>query len=204
MSLESWKARPSSRNLNTTGKPVEDDRYIPNAMKRTRTMQRKIAWKKLHVQTANKIIRLTQELVVFTKKKKKLLSWNTRGMFPFWKLGEFSGAIWEKAATPPLHRGWIEPMTTPNIEHLRKLIKLEANDWPKFQDHLKKLHSVEFYQTPAQQQVANGERSNVVLQTKTHVGSITPTRTTPKSAKSPSKQRLHKSPICPQKALKIE
>ena len=82
------------------------------------------------------------------------------------------------------------------------LLKLEANDWPTFQEHLKKLHSDEFYQAPAQQQVANGERSNVVGQTKTHVGSITPTRTTPKSAKSPSKQPLHKSPIRPPKSIK--
>ena len=85
---------------------------------------------------------------------------------------------------------------------VEKLIKLEANDWPKFQDHLKKLHSVEFYQTPTQQQVANEERSNVVVRTKTHVGFITPTRTTPKSAKSPSKQPLHKSPIRPPKSIK--
>ena len=70
---------------------------------------------------------------------------------------------------------------------MEKLIKLEANVWPKFQEHLKKLHSVEFYQAPAQQRVGNRERSNDVVQTKTHVGSITPTRTTPKSAKSPSK-----------------
>ena len=78
---------------------------------------------------------------------------------------------------------------------MEKLIKLEANDWPKFQEHLKKLHSVEFYQASAQQQIGNGERSNVVVQTKTHVGSITPTRTTAKSAKSPSK-------ICPPKSIK--
>ena len=57
-------------------------------------------------------------------------------------------------------------------------------------------------QAPAQQQVANGERSNVVVQTKTHIGSITPTRTTPKSAKSPSKQPLHKPPIRPRKSIK--
>ena len=63
--------------------------------------------------------------------------------------------------------------STTNIEH--SLIKLEANDWSKFQEHLKKLHSVEFYQAPAQQHVGNGERSNVVVQTKTYVGSITPT-----------------------------
>ena len=69
---------------------------------------------------------------------------------------------------------------------VEKLLKLEANDLPKFQEHLKNLHSVEFYPAPVQQQVANGERSNVVVQTKTHVRSITPTRTTPKSAKSPS------------------
>ena len=85
---------------------------------------------------------------------------------------------------------------------VEKLLKLEANDWPKFQEHMKKLHSDEFYQAPAQQQVANGERSNVVVQTKTHIGSITPIRTTPKSAKSPSKQPLHKSPIRPPKSIK--
>ena len=85
---------------------------------------------------------------------------------------------------------------------MEKLIKLEANDWPKFQEHLKKLHSVEFYQAPAQQKVANGERSNVVVQTKTHVGSITATWTIPKSAKSPSKQPLRKSPIRPPKSIK--
>ena len=29
---------------------------------------------------------------------------------------------------------------------VEKLIQLEANDWPKFQEHLKNLHSAEFYQ----------------------------------------------------------
>ena len=50
---------------------------------------------------------------------------------------------------------------------VEKLLRLEANNWPKFQEHLK-LHSDEFYQAPVQQ-VANGERSNVVVPTKTHV-----------------------------------
>ena len=84
---------------------------------------------------------------------------------------------------------------------VEKLIKLEANDWPMFLEHLKKLHSVEFYQAPAQQQVGNGARSNIVVQTKTLVGSITPTWTTHKSAKSLSKQTLHKSPIHPPKGI---
>ena len=42
---------------------------------------------------------------------------------------------------------------------VEKLIQLKANDWPKFQEHLKKLHLAEFYQAPAQQWVGNGERS---------------------------------------------
>ena len=66
---------------------------------------------------------------------------------------------------------------------------------------MKSLHSTEFYLAPAQQQVGNGERSNVV-QTKKHVGSTTPTRTTPKSAKSPTNQPLDKSPIRPPKSIK--
>ena len=101
-----------------------------------------------------------------------------------------------------MHVGRIEPMTTPNIEHLWR-------NWSSWKPMIgqsfrntEKLHSVKFYQTPAQQQFANGERSNVIVQTKTHVGSITPTRTTPKSAKSPSKQPLHKSPIRPPKCIK--
>ena len=49
--------------------PVDDDRQGPNAVKRTRTTWRKIAWKKLHVQTADKIIRHTQDLAMFTKRK---------------------------------------------------------------------------------------------------------------------------------------
>ena len=51
---------------------------------------------------------------------------------------------------------------------VEKLLQLKANDWPKFLEHLQKLYSDEFYQAPAQQQVANGESSNVVVQTKTH------------------------------------
>ena len=85
---------------------------------------------------------------------------------------------------------------------VEKLILLEVNDWPKFQEHQIKIHSVKFYQAPAQQMVGNGERSIVVVQTKTHVGSTTPTWTTPKSATSPTKQLLHKSPIHPPKNIK--
>ena len=51
-----------------------------------------------------------------------------------------------------------------------QLIMLEANDWLKIQEHIKKQHSANFYQAPGQQQVENGERPNVVYQTKTHVG----------------------------------
>ena len=85
---------------------------------------------------------------------------------------------------------------------VEKLIQLEANDRPNFQELLKKLHSVEFYQAPAQQRVGNGEGSKVVVQTKTHIGSTTPTQTIPKSAKSPTKQPLHKSLIHPPKSIK--
>ena len=85
---------------------------------------------------------------------------------------------------------------------VEKLIQLEANDWLKFQEHLKKLHSAEFYQSPAQQRVWNGERSSVIVRTKTHVGSTTPTRSTLESEKSPPKQPLHKSLIRPPKSIK--
>ena len=57
-------------------------------------------------------------------------------------------------------------MKTTNIEH-SKLIHLEAKDWLKFQENLKKkLLLAEFYQVPAQQRVGNGESSNVQVPTK--------------------------------------
>ena len=80
---------------------------------------------------------------------------------------------------------------------MEKLIKLEANDRPKSQEHLKKLHSAEFYQSSAQQEFGNRERSSVVVQTKTYVGSTISTQTTSTSAKSLTKQPFHKSPIRP-------
>ena len=63
LSWESLAVRPSSpwgasnvKNLDTTEKPVEDNRHVPNVVKRTQTMQWKISWKKFDVQTVNKII----------------------------------------------------------------------------------------------------------------------------------------------------
>ena len=44
---------------------------------------------------------------------------------------------------------------------------------------------------PSTSSATDSERSYVVVQTKTHVGSTTPTRTIPKSAKSSTKQPLH-------------
>ena len=85
---------------------------------------------------------------------------------------------------------------------VEKSIQLETNDWSKFQEQLKKLYSTEFYQAPAQQWVRNEEKSNVIVQTKTRVGSTTPTQTTSKSARSPTKQLLYKSPIHPLKCIK--
>ena len=81
------------------------------------------------------------------------------------------------------------------------MIHLEANDLPKFQEHLKNLYSAEFYQSSAQQRVKNGWRSNVVVQTEILVGSTTTTRTTHTSAKSPTKQP---SPIRSPKRIKNE
>ena len=169
---------------------------MPNAVKRTGTTWRKIACSKLTVQTADKIIRLTQDLEVFAEKEKKYLRWNTRGMCPSWKQEKLLELTWEKTATPLLYGERIQPIMTTNIE-----LSLETNNWPKFQDHLKNLYSAEFYQTPAQERAGNMVRSNVAVQTKTHVGSTIPTWTT-KIAKSLMKQLLHKLPNCPPKSIK--
>ena len=94
-------------------------------------------------------------------------------------------------------------MKTTNIVHLwRNWSSWKRMIGQSFRSTWKKLHSAEFYQAPAQQPVGNGKRSNFVVQIKTHVGCNTPTRTTHKNAKSPTKQPLHKLPICPANSIK--
>ena len=96
---------------------------------------------------------------------------------------------------------------TPNQDNkyralMEKLIQLELNNWPKFQEHLKKLHSAKFDQVPTQQ-IKNKEKPNEVVQVKTHIGSTTPTQITPlKSAKSSLTK--YKSPIHSQKSSKTD
>ena len=44
---------------------------------------------------------------------------------------------------------------------IETLIQLELNDWPKFQNNLKKLHSVEFQKAQTHRQVTNKEKSKI-------------------------------------------
>ena len=62
---------------------------------------------------------------------------------------------------------------------VEKLIQFELNDYPKFQEHLKKLHLTEFHQAQTQQQVKNKEKSNEVVQAKPHIQSISPIQSIP-------------------------
>ena len=59
-------------------------------------------------------------------------------MFPSWKLGELLGVIWEKAATDRTNDD------TKYRKLVEKLIQLEANDWPKFQEPLKNYSQLNF------------------------------------------------------------
>ena len=189
--------------MDTTGKHVEDDRHVPNAMKRTQTMWRKIVWKKSDVQIADKIIWLTQDLAMFTKKGKEIIEVKHKRNVSFLDARKIVGSyLGENSNASAAQR--VDRTNEDNKYRIlmEKLIQLKVNVWPKFHEYLKKLHSAKFYQAPAQQQVGNGERSNVVIQTKTHVGSTTPTPTTLKSVKSTAKQPLHKSPIRPPKSIK--
>ena len=77
------------------------------------------------------------------------------------------------------------------------LTQLEPNDWPKFQEHLKKIQPAEFHQAPAS---ATGWERREILYFKQ--GPTTWTRTTLKSTKSTTKYLLHKFPISPPKSVK--
>ena len=57
--------------MDTTEKLAEDDRHVQSVAKRTQTTWRKIAQRKLNVRTADKTIRLIQDLMTFIKMRKK-------------------------------------------------------------------------------------------------------------------------------------
>ena len=127
------------------------------------------------MQTADKITQLTQDLAMFTKTKRKLLEVKHKRNVSFLEARKIVRIYVRENSFACVARR----ADTTNEDKYRvlveKLIQLETNDWPKFQEHLKKQHSAGFYQAPAQQRVGNETRSNVVVQTKTYVGSTTPT-----------------------------
>ena len=100
---------------------------------------------------------------------RKLISFRStwKKLHSFLEARRIVGSYMGEAVTPPLHGGRIEPMTTTNTEHSwRNWSSWKPMIGQSFRSTWKKLHSVEFYQAPAQQQVANGERFNFVVQTK--------------------------------------
>ena len=166
-------------------------------------MRRKIAWKTIDVQKSQQYHPAYTRTYTVYQKEKEIIEVKHKRNVSFLEARRIVGSYMGESSYASVARR--VDRTNDDSKYrtfMEKLLKLEASDSPKFPEHLKKLHSDEFYQAPAQQQVANGERSNVVVQTKTHVGSITPTRTTPKSAKSPSKQPLYKSSIRQPKSIK--
>ena len=140
---------------------------------------------------------------VVSKKEKEIIKMKPKKKGTFQEARRIVGSYMGESSYTSV--AWRADRTNENNKyrsHMEKLIQLEANYLLKFLEPLKKLHPVEFYQAQAQQPVGNRERSNFVVQTKTDVGSTTPTRTTPRSEKSPTKQQLHKSRIRPPKIIK--
>ena len=136
----------NAKHMDTIGKPIEDDRHVPNAVKRMQTTWRKILW--------------------YSQKEKEILEVKHKRNVPFLEAREIVGTNMEKSNYASVARR----VNTTNEDNkyrtlMEKLIQLEANYWPKILEQLKKLHSAKFYQTLAQQQVGNGEKSNLIVQT---------------------------------------
>ena len=168
--------------MDTTGKPVEDDIHVPNAGKKDPDQVEGDCWKQIRCANCRQV-----KEIIEVKYKRNVSFLEARKIVETY-MGENRYASVARRADTTNEDNKYRTL-------VEKLIKLETNDWPKFLEQLRKLLSAEFYQTSAQQPVGNGERSNVVIRTKTHVGSTTPTRTTSKGAKSEAKQLLHMSPI---------
>ena len=71
------------KNMDTTENLAEHGRHVQSATKRTRTTIRKTAQRKFNAKTADKIIRLIQDLLTFIKRRKKNKIWNTRETWQF-------------------------------------------------------------------------------------------------------------------------
>ena len=129
---------------------------MPNAVERIRTTWRNIAWKKLDVQTTNKIIQYKQDLAMFTKKKRKDLRWNM-GNVSFLEARKIIGTY--KGENSYASFAQRADTTNEDIKYrtlVDKLIQLKANDWPKFQEHLKKTTLTNFTKHQLNNGVGNG------------------------------------------------
>ena len=84
------------------------------------------------MQTANKIIRLKQELVLFTKKKKIIEVKHKRNV-SFLEARRIVGSYMGESSYASVARR--ADRINDDTEYrtpVEKLLKLEANDWPKF------------------------------------------------------------------------
>ena len=139
-----------------------------------------------------------QDHPLFTKRKR-----NNRGktqeesVFPGTK--ENCKELYGRKVTLLLHGGRIKPIKLTSTEHSRK-------NWSSWKPMIgQSFRSI--WKNYTQLNFIKHQFSNwlwvewSIVQTKTLVGSTTPTWTTPKSAKFPAKQLLYKS-ICPPKSIK--
>ena len=80
-----------------------------------------------------------------------------------------------------------------------KLIQLEPNDWPKFQEQLKILHSAKIHQIELKEKKKKERKKcNKIIKEKICTKATAQTQTTPlKYTKAPTKQRSHKFLIHP-------
>ena len=115
------------------------------------------------------------------QKEKEILEVKHKRNVSFLEAREIVGTYMEENSYASV--AWRADTTNQNNKYrtlVEKLIQLEANNWPKFQ---------ELNFTKHQLSIKLGMRRDPMLlsKQKKHVGSTTPTQTAPKSAKSPTK-----------------
>ena len=132
MSQHPWGAS-NVKSMDTIGNLVEDYTHVPNAVKKTQTIWRKIAWKKMRCANYRQNhLAYTRSCKAY-KKEKEILQVKHKSNVSFLEARKIVGTYMHKNS----YASVAQRANTINQDNkyralMEKLIQLEQNDRPKF------------------------------------------------------------------------
>ena len=122
--------------MDTTEKPVEEDKHKPNAVKRT-------TWRKINegksMWKLPKRLSSLRKILQCLQKEKEILEVKHKKNVCFLEAKKIWGSYMGKRIYTSVARRADTPKDKKDTTPEEKLIQFETNDWPKFQEHLNKI-----------------------------------------------------------------